>query len=100
LTAALEADYVGTRTDTPYGETVTLDNVNGVVVHLPSYAIANFRIGTAGEAWSANLFVNNFTNKEALLDPEPQIVLQIPAYVRYLVNRPLTAGIDVSYKFH
>jgi iron complex outermembrane receptor protein len=100
LTAAIEADYVGTRTDTPYGETVTLDNVNDIVVHLPSYAIANFRVGMAGEAWSANLFVNNFTNKEALLDPEPQIVLQIPAYVRYLVNRPLTAGIDVSYKFH
>jgi outer membrane receptor protein involved in Fe transport len=100
LTAALEADYVGTRTDAPYGETITLDNVNNIVVHLPSYAIANFRVGTAGEAWSANLFVNNFTNKEALLDPEPQIVLQIPAYVRYLVNRPLTVGIDVSYKFN
>jgi outer membrane receptor protein involved in Fe transport len=100
LTAALEADYVGTRTDTPYGETVTLLNSDSVIVHLPSYAIANFRVGMAGEAWSANLFVNNFTNKEALLDPEPQIVLQIPAYVRYLVNRPLTAGVDVSYKFH
>ena len=46
------------------------------------------------------MFVNNLTNKEALLDPEPQIVLQIPAYVRYLVNRPLTVGVDVSYKFN
>jgi iron complex outermembrane receptor protein len=100
LTAALEADYVGTRTDAPYGETLTLGNINSYLVHLPGYAIANFRVGTAGEAWSANLFVNNFTNKEALLDPEPQIVLQIPAYVRYLVNRPLTVGIDVSYKFN
>jgi hypothetical protein len=44
------------------------------------------------------VFVNNATNKEALLDPEPQIVLQTTAYARYLVTRPVTVGLDVSYK--
>jgi iron complex outermembrane recepter protein len=100
LTAALEADYVGTRTDQPYGETITLENIDNYLVHLPAYALLNLRAGVTGEAWTANLFVNNVTNKETLLDPEPQIVLQIPAYVRYLVNRPITVGLDVTYKFH
>jgi outer membrane receptor protein involved in Fe transport len=100
LTSALEADYVGTRTDAPYGETIALNDVNQYLVHLPSYALLNWRAGVAGEAWAANLYVNNLTNKEALLDPEPQIVLQTSAYSRYLVNRPTTVGLDVTYKFH
>jgi iron complex outermembrane recepter protein len=98
LTGAIEGDYVGTRTDAPYGETLTLENVNEYLVHLPAYGLLNLRFGAAGDGWTANLFVNNATNKETLLDPEPQIVLQIPAYMRYLVNRPLTVGLDVSYK--
>jgi outer membrane receptor protein involved in Fe transport len=100
LTSALEADYVGTRTDAPYGETVTLDNVNQYLVHLPAYALLNWRGGVAGEQWAANLYVKNLTNKEALLDPQPQIDLQMNAYVRYLVTRPRTGGLDVTYKFH
>ena len=100
LTGALEADYVGTRTDAPYGETITLTNIDQYLVHLPSYAFLNVRVGAAGEAWSANLFVNNLTNKEALLDPQPQIDLQMAAFARYLVNRPITVGLDLAYKFH
>ena len=74
-------------------------------MHLPSYTLVNLRFGVGGKeaggsAWSATLFVNNLTNKEALLDPQPQIDLQMNAYVRYLVNRPRTTGLDVTYKFH
>jgi len=43
--------------------------------------------------------VNNFTNKHVLLDPQPQIALQTSAFERYVINQPLTAGIDVSYAF-
>jgi outer membrane receptor protein involved in Fe transport len=99
LTGTLEADYVGTRTDAPYGETITLENINQYLIHLPSYTLTNLRFGVSGSAWSASLFVNNLTNKEALLDPQPQIDLQMNAFVRYLVNRPRTAGLDVTYKF-
>jgi iron complex outermembrane recepter protein len=105
LNGSLEGDYVGTRTDQPYGETITLQNINQYLVHLPAYGLLNLRFGVGGNevggsAWSATLFVNNLTNKEALLDPQPQIDLQMNAYVRYLVNRPRTAGLDVTYKFH
>jgi iron complex outermembrane receptor protein len=105
LNGSLEGDYVGTRTDQPYGETITLQNIDQYLVHLPAYTLVNLRLGVggteaSGSAWSASLFVNNLTNKETLLDPQPQIDLQMNAYVRYLVNRPRTAGLDVTYKFH
>jgi outer membrane receptor protein involved in Fe transport len=100
LNGTLEGDYVGTRTDQPYGETITLENINQFLVHLPAYGLINLRFGAVGSAWSAFLFVDNLANKETLLDPQPQIDLQMNAYVRYLVNRPRTTGLDVSYKFH
>jgi iron complex outermembrane recepter protein len=95
----LEGDYVGTRTDAPYGEAITLININTYLLHLPAYGFLNARLGLAGDQWTAALYVNNLTNKEAILDPQPQIVLQMDAFVRYLVNRPLTAGLDFTYKF-
>jgi iron complex outermembrane receptor protein len=100
LTGTLEGNYVGTRTDAPYGETITLTNIDQFLIHLPAYGFLNLRLGVAGSAWSANLFVNNLTNKITLLDPQPQIALQTDAYVRYLVNRPITVGIDLTYAFH
>ena len=100
LTAALEVNYVGTRTDAPYGVTISLVNVDQSLVHLPSYALANLRLGLSGEAWSATLFVNNLANKEVLLDPQPQIAFQIAAFTRYTVNQPLTVGLDLTYHFH
>jgi hypothetical protein len=61
LTSALEANYVGTRTDAPYGETLTLENVNQCLVHLPAYALLNWRGGVAGEGWAANVYVKNLS---------------------------------------
>lgn len=43
--------------------------------------------------------MNNLTNKETVLDPQPQIDIQTNAFVRYLVNRPITAGLDFTFKF-
>ena len=99
LTASLEGNYVGTRTDQPYGETITLLNINTFLLHLPAYGFLNARLGLASDQWTASLYVNNLTNKEAILDPQPQIDLQMNAFVRYLVSRPITAGLDFTYKF-
>ncbi len=99
LVGTLEGDYVGTRTDAPYGETITLLNINEYLLHLPAYGFLNARLGFAGNQWTASLYVNNLTNKEALLDPQPQIDIQTNAFVRYLVNRPITAGLDFTYKY-
>jgi iron complex outermembrane recepter protein len=104
LVGTLEGDYVGTRTDAPYGESITIypsspTYVNNLLLHLPAYGFLNARLGFMGNQWTASLYVNNLTNKEALLDPQPQIDLQTNAFVRYLVNRPITAGLDFTYKY-
>ena len=104
LFASVEDDYTGTRTDLPFGVTATLATMNQLLVHMPAYNIANLRFGLKGERdggdhWSATLFVDNFTNNIVLIDPNPQISLQSTAFARYVVSRPLTAGIDVSYTF-
>jgi len=96
---SLEWDYVGSRTDAPYGETLTLWNYGDLLIHLPSYDLANLRVGLRGIRWTAALFVDNVTDKEALLDPEPQIALQTAAYARYTVTRPRTIGVDLTYRF-
>jgi iron complex outermembrane recepter protein len=100
LVGTVEGNYVGTRTNAPYGETITVTNINTYLVHLPSYALMNLRFGAAADQWTAALFINNVTNKEALLDPQPQINLQMAAFARYLVNQPRTIGVDLTYKFH
>jgi iron complex outermembrane receptor protein len=104
LVGTLEGDYVGTRTDAPYGESITIypgspGYINNYLLHLPAYGFLNARLGFAGNQWTASLYVNNLTNKQALLDPQPQIDLQTNAFVRYLVNRPVTAGLDFTYKY-
>jgi outer membrane receptor protein involved in Fe transport len=97
---SLEWDYVGSRLNAPYGETITLWNYNDLLVHLPAYNLGNLRLGLNGDRWTAALFVDNLTDKEVLLDPQPQIDLQMAAVTRYTVNRPRTFGLDVSYRFH
>jgi iron complex outermembrane recepter protein len=106
LFGSLEDDYVGTRTDVPLGDTVTLLNIDQYLVHMPAYNVLNLRFGINGKAmngngtWKATMFVNNLTNNQALLDPQPQIVLQTSAFTRYAIMRPLTVGIDLAFQFH
>ncbi len=56
-------------------------------------------VGGGGDQWSAAVFVDNLTNNVVLIDPNPQITLQDGAFGRYVINRPLNAGIDVSCHF-
>jgi outer membrane receptor protein involved in Fe transport len=67
---------------------------------LPGYGLANARAGVKfRESWSATLFVDNLTNKRARLESmftenEPQ-----PDFTRIETNQPLTAGVDLTYRF-
>ena len=91
--------YVGSRYDLPYGVTVYLNNINQTEINLPSYGIVNFRVGIRTVNWTAAVFVDNALNKQTLLDPLPQINLAIPQFTRFIVNQPITYGLDVSYNF-
>ncbi len=99
LISSLSYNYIGERTNAPYGETITLNNMNQLLVHLPSYGLMNLRVGVKSDDWTFSLFANNLLNKETLLDTQPQINLQSAAFTRYIVNQPRTLGLDLSYKF-
>lgn len=67
---------------------------------LPSYDIANARIGLAHASWSSYLFVDNLTNKVALMTANnTSFQFNIPQVVRYSTNQPRTAGLEVNYRF-
>ena len=99
LIGSLQGDYTGTRTDLPFGVTATLDNVQQVLVHMPAYAVGKLRFGIKSDKWTASMFVDNFTNSHSLVDPQPNGGLQTSAFERFVILRPLTAGVDLTYRF-
>ena len=67
---------------------------------LPSYNLANARVNLAHGDWSANLFVDNLTNKVALMTANnTSFQFNIPQLVRYSTNQPRTVGMQINYKF-
>jgi len=107
LLGSLEEDYVSERANEPVNGAVTptLQNFEQLLIHVPSYSIVNLRFGVGGtrnggDKWTATLFVDNLMNNQVLLDPQPQQVIQTPAFTRMTISRPLTAGLDLTYSFH
>jgi iron complex outermembrane recepter protein len=84
----LDNNYVGSRIDVTYG-----------VNQLPAYDITNARVGVEWHHWAASLFVNNLANKQAIIDNVMQFNINVPTYNREAINQPLTAGIDVVYRW-
>jgi iron complex outermembrane recepter protein len=101
IVGVLDNYYVGNRIDIPYGLGLSIyhDTTQDAIVHLASYDLTNLRVGVEKSKWNASLFVNNVLNKKVLLDPQPQIDIALSSYQRYTVNQPLTAGVDLNYKF-
>jgi outer membrane receptor protein involved in Fe transport len=83
-----ESNYVGNRTDETF-----------FTNELPSYDLTNVRGGFQGDRWSAVLFVNNVTDKRALLNNITEAAANLATYNRVAINQPRTAGIDLNYKF-
>jgi outer membrane receptor protein involved in Fe transport len=69
-------------------------------IQLPSYTLANARIALSADKWSASLFVNNLTNKVALITANnTSFQYNIPSVVRYSTNQPRTFGTEINYRF-
>jgi outer membrane receptor protein involved in Fe transport len=90
LSARVADQFVGSSHDVAYYFDYTL----------PSYNLANARVSLAHDAWSASLFVDNLTNKVALMTANnTSFQFNIPQVVRYTTNQPRTVGVQVNYKF-
>ena len=74
---------------------------NGEYSQLPGYELTNFRVGIDSQKgdWSAELFVNNAFNTQASLEYLYAETQPSAAFNRVISNQPLTAGVDVSYRF-
>ena len=69
-------------------------------LRLPSYSIANARVGLAAGKWSASLSVDNLTNKTAEISANnTSWQLNLPDLIRYSTNQPRTFGLDLNYHF-
>jgi len=66
---------------------------------LPSYDLVDTRFGVETDRWSAALFVDNLTNKKALLSDTGALSANVPIFDRVATNQPRTIGADLSYKF-
>jgi outer membrane receptor protein involved in Fe transport len=97
FTARLENPYTGSRYSIYFSDPYEF---TGTYKQMPAYDLINFRVGfKLRDTWSATLFVNNLTNKHAQLESmftenEPQ-----PSFTRIETNQPLTAGVDLTYRF-
>jgi iron complex outermembrane recepter protein len=90
FSARIVDSYVGTAYDVAYY----------FGYKLPGYNIANGRMGLARGNWSTNLFVDNLTNKQALMSANnTSFQFNIPQVVRYSTNQPRTYGVQFNYKW-
>jgi outer membrane receptor protein involved in Fe transport len=89
LVARATNNFIDSRTDVTY-----------YVDKLPSYDLLSGRIGvTSPKGWTAFVFIDNVTNKHALLSAINSQVLNIPTMTRDSTNQPRTFGVDLSYAF-
>jgi iron complex outermembrane receptor protein len=66
---------------------------------LPSYDLVNSRIGVEADRWSAMFFVDNLTNKVALLSDTGALSANVSIFNRVATNQPRTYGVDLNYRF-
>jgi outer membrane receptor protein involved in Fe transport len=90
LTARVSDIYVGPSYDQAFS----------FGIPLPSYSLANARVGLSGSKWNTSLFVNNLTNKVAwITENNTQFQFNIPQLVRVSTNQPRTFGTEINYRF-
>ena len=97
FTAKLENTYTGQRYSLAFPEPYT---PYGAYVPMAAYDLTNIRAGLKFRSeWTASVFVNNVFNKHAQLESLYPENLGDAAFNRIITNQPLTAGVDLSYKF-
>ncbi len=90
LTARLADTFVGPSTDEAYYFGLSL----------PSYNLLSTRFTLAHDPWSANFFVDNLTNKIAIVSSNnTSFQFNIPEVIRYSTVQPRTFGMQINYKF-
>ena len=97
FTAQVENSYTGRRYSLAFPFP---NNAYGQYVPMAAYDLTNLRVGLKlRNAWTGSLFVNNLFNKHAQLESLYTENLASAAFNQIVTNQPLTAGVDLSYRF-
>jgi outer membrane receptor protein involved in Fe transport len=97
FTAKLENSYTGRRYSLAFPVPF---NSFGAYVPMSGYDLTNIRAGVKfKDTWSVTAFVDNVFNKHAQLESLYMENLASTAFNRIVTNQPLTAGVDLSYRF-
>jgi outer membrane receptor protein involved in Fe transport len=74
-------------------------NTQATPLYRPAYNIGDVRLGGRNESYEVALFVKNLTNEHANLADAVMIGAEIPGQPHFVVNRPLTAGVEARVRF-
>jgi iron complex outermembrane recepter protein len=96
----LTADWTGfTRLDYSHVSGSYTVNTQVAPLYRPAYNIADVRLGGRNERYELTLFVKNLTNEHANLADAIQIGAEIPGQPHFVINQPLTAGVEARVRF-
>jgi outer membrane receptor protein involved in Fe transport len=76
-----------------------MQDITYVRNNLAGYSVANARAGLAADRFSAYLFVDNLTDKMAILTNNTAQTVNIPSLNRWVTNQPRTIGVDVQFRY-
>jgi len=88
LVTRVNNSYIDSIQDITYGRNT-----------LPAYDLVGLRAGVEKDQWSAFLFVDNLTNKEALLGDNGALSANVNIFNRVATNQPRTIGLDLTFKY-
>jgi outer membrane receptor protein involved in Fe transport len=74
-------------------------NTQVTPLYRPSYNIGDLRLGGRNDSYEAALFVKNLTNEHANMADAVMIGAEIPGQPHFVVNRPLTVGVEARVRF-
>ena len=74
-------------------------NTQVTPLYRPAYNIGDVRFGGRNERYEVALFVKNLTNEHANLADAVMIGAEIPGQPHYVINQPLTAGVEARVRF-
>jgi iron complex outermembrane receptor protein len=95
--ARLETSYTGSHYSLSFPNGFV---ANGKYIQLPGYDLTNVRVGIqSSDGWAAALFAKNLGNTHAQLESLFPLNEASSAFTRIVTNQPLTAGVDLSYRF-
>ena len=88
------------RLDYSYvGGSYSANNSQLLPLYRGAYAITDFRIGARNDRWELTAFIKNLTDKHANLGDAILIGAEVPGMPRFVINQPLTAGVEARLRF-